>query len=140
MDVRWVVVVAALAAGSVQAQTVRAVGPQGVQAPHQHKPQQPYNSMRTSSTPFNCEQYRRHPHPGMLGFCEGMEVMSLQNEARRQGRPVPSTGVLSLPGLGTPEARELGVACVNGQALRKLQNGWEQVMAAGGGWQRCRGG
>jgi len=69
-----------------------------------------------------------------------MEVMSLQSEARRQGRPVPSAGVLSLPGLGTPEARELGVACVNGQALRKLQNGWEQVMAAGGGWQRCRGG
>ncbi|OLH29787.1 hypothetical protein DXO27_13530, partial [Xanthomonas oryzae pv. oryzae] len=26
---------------------------------------QPYNSMARDTTPFNCEQYRTHPHPGM---------------------------------------------------------------------------
>ncbi|MCM5627526.1 hypothetical protein NEH54_22140, partial [Xanthomonas hortorum pv. pelargonii] len=27
--------------------------------------QQPYNSMARDTTPFNCDQYRTHPHPGM---------------------------------------------------------------------------
>jgi len=31
-----------------------------------------------------------------------------------------------------------GTACIGGQAFRKLPNGWEQIHAAGGGWQRCR--
>ena len=99
----------------------------------------PYNSTGRDTTPMNCEQYRKHPHPGMLGFCEGMENMVVQGEARRQGRPMPSTNVVQLPGLGTPEAKQLGYACVGGAAMKKIPNGWEQVIGADG-WQRCTGG
>ncbi|MEB1609626.1 hypothetical protein VDQ74_06925 [Xanthomonas campestris pv. campestris] len=101
---------------------------------------QPYNSMARDTTPFNCEQYRAHPHPGMVRYCQSIENMTLRNEAHRQGRPAPSDSIIALPGLGTAEARQLGYACVGGQAMKRLHNGWEQVSAAAGGWQRCQGG
>lgn len=96
----------------------------------------PYNSAAKDTTPLNCEKYRTHPHPGMIGFCEGMETTLLQNEARRQGRPTPSRTVVKLPAMGTPAAKDLGYACIGGTAMRRLANGWEQV-ANGAGWQRC---
>lgn len=99
----------------------------------------PHNSMGRDTTPMNCEQYRRHPHPGMLGFCESMENMVVLGEAKRQGRPTPSTRVVQLPGLGSPEAKQLGYACVGGAAMKKIPNGWEQVIGVDG-WQRCTGG
>ncbi len=136
----WLLVAASLAATGVQAQTVRAQGPRAQYKPPPAAPRQPYNSMARDTTPFNCEQYRRHPHPGMVGFCEGLERSTLQQEARRQGRPGPSSSVIALPPMGSAEARELGHACIGGQAMRRLANGWEQVMAREGGWQRCRGG
>ncbi|WOB51308.1 hypothetical protein NYR97_08050 [Xanthomonas hydrangeae] len=102
--------------------------------------QQPYNSMARDTTPFNCDQYRAHPHPGMVRYCQGIENMTLRNEARSQGRPAPSDSIIALPGLGTAEAKQLGYACVGGQAMRRLRNGWERVSAAAGGWQRCQGG
>jgi hypothetical protein len=101
---------------------------------------QPYNAMAKDTTPFNCEQYRHHPHPGMAGYCQSIEAMALQNEAHRQGRPAPSASVIRLPGLGSAEAKQLGLACVGGQVLKRLPNGWAQVSAAAGGWQRCQGG
>ncbi len=99
-----------------------------------------YNSMSKDTTPFNCEQYRRHPHPSMVGFCQSIETMTLQNEAQRAGRPGPSSSVVALPALGSPESAQLGYACIGGQAFRRLSNGWEQVHSPDGGWQRCRGG
>lgn len=88
------------------------------------------------SVPFNCDQYRGHPHPGMIGFCQGMETMTIQNEARAQGRPAPSQTVIKLPAMGTAAAKDLGYACIGGTAMRRLSNGWEQVVS-GAGWQRC---
>lgn len=96
-----------------QAQTVRsAVGVQ----PRKHipPPRQPYNSMARDTTPFNCEQYRSHPHPGMVGFCQGIENMTLRNEARMQGRPAPSDSIIRLTALGSEQAKTLGYACVGG--------------------------
>ncbi|WP_311238115.1 MULTISPECIES: hypothetical protein [unclassified Xanthomonas] len=101
---------------------------------------QPYNSMARDTTPFNCEQHRAHPHPGVVRYCQSIENMMLRNEARNQGRPAPSDSIIALPGLGTAEAKQLGYACVGGQAMKRLRNGWEQVSAAAGGWQRCQGG
>ncbi|PPT36735.1 hypothetical protein XabCFBP2524_10045 [Xanthomonas axonopodis pv. begoniae] len=75
----------------------------------------------------------------MVRYCQGMENMMLRNEAQRHGRPTPSDSIITLPGLGSAEAKQLGCACVGGQAMRRLRNGWEQVSAAAGGWQRCRG-
>jgi len=99
-----------------------------------------YNSMSKGTTPFHCEQWRGHPHPGMVGFCESVEASTLQGEARRAGRPGPSTEVIDLPPLGSSEAKQLGYSCVGGQAMRKLKNGYAQVMSKSGGWLRCRGG
>ncbi|RJS02520.1 hypothetical protein XnspCFBP7698_16455 [Xanthomonas sp. CFBP 7698] len=96
--------------------------------------------MARDTTPFNCEQYRAHLHPGMVHYCQSVENMMLRNEAQRQGRPAPSDSDIALPGLGTAEAKQLGYAYVGGQAMRRLRNGWEQVSAAAGGWQRCLGG
>lgn len=134
------VLAASLAATGAQAQTVRAQGPRVQYKPPPPAPRQPYNSMARDTTPFNCEQYRAHPHPGMVGFCEGLERSVLKEEARRQGRPAASPSVIALPPMGSAEARELGYACIGGQAMRRLANGWEQVMAREGGWQRCSGG
>lgn len=103
-------------------------------------PSAAYNSMSKGTTPFHCEQWRNHPHPGMVGFCESLEASTLQSESRRAGRPGPSTEVVDLPPMGSSEARQLGYSCVGGQAMRKLKNGYEQVMSKSGGWLRCRGG
>lgn len=137
--VRWIVITGMLCSTTVHAQTVRsAVGTQ--QRQYIPPPRQPYNSMARDTTPFNCEQYRHHPHPGMAGYCQSIENMTLQSEARRQGRPAPSSSIIELPPLGSEPAKALGYACVGGQAFKRLSNGWEQVSAAAGGWQRCRGG
>lgn len=103
-------------------------------------PKAAHNSMTNGTTPFKCDQYRNHPHPGMYGFCQSMENTILADEARRAGRPGPSQSVVELPALGTPEAKQLGYACIGGQAFKRSANGWEQVHAREGGWQRCRGG
>jgi hypothetical protein len=103
-------------------------------------PKAAYNSMSKSTTPFNCEQYRwpNHPHPGVKPYCDQVEASTLQGEARRAGRPGPSDEVIKLPALGSDAAARSGRACVGGQAMRKLPNGWEQISSPNGGWQRCR--
>lgn len=95
--------------------------------------------MARDTTPFNCEQYRAHTHPEMVRYCKGIENMTLRNEARRQGRPAPSDSIIALPGLGTAETKQLGYACVGGQAMKRVRNGWEQVSAIADGSQRCQG-
>lgn len=103
-------------------------------------PKASHNSMANDTTPFKCEQYRNHPHPGMYDFCQNMENTLLADEARRAGRPGPSESIVELPALGSPEAKQLGYTCIGGQAFKRLANGWEQVHSSAGGWQRCRGG
>lgn len=102
--------------------------------------QQPFDAMAKDTTPFNCEQYRNHPYPRMQRMCAEIESNTLDYVARTQGKPAPSSSVIELPALGTLEAKQLGYACIGGQAMRRLKNGWEQVMSRAGGWQRCTGG
>lgn len=125
---------------SVNAQTMKAQGPRGSKPVVIPQPAQPFNSAAKDTTPMNCEQYNSHPHPAIKPMCERMERNSLQRESAMQGRPSPSGSVVDLPAMGSAEAKASGYACVGGQAMRKLPNGWEQVMAPAGGWQRCRGG
>lgn len=140
MDVRTLMVGLLLVlACPVAAQQIRAaMGPAARPLPA--APKAAYNSMANGTTPFNCEQYRwpNHPHPSMKAYCERTEARTLQNEARRAGRPGPSSSVIGLPALGSDAARRAGQACVGGQAMRKLPNGWEQMGSPSGGWQRCR--
>jgi hypothetical protein len=103
-------------------------------------PKAAYNSMSKSTTPFNCQElaWPNHPNPGMKAYCERVEARTLSAEAQRAGRPGPSDSVVNLPRLGSDGSKRSGTACIGGQAFRKLPNGWEQINAAGGGWQRCR--
>ncbi|WP_032114280.1 hypothetical protein [Candidatus Paracaedibacter symbiosus] len=138
---KWIILAfLAIASAPAAAQTIKAQGPRGKTVQPTYRPAQPFNSTARDTTPFNCEQYRRHPHPAMVGFCEDMERHTLQHEARMQGRPGASSSVVDLPPLGSPDAKQRGMACIAGQAFRRIDNGWEQIHARDGGWQRCRGG
>ncbi|KAF1727770.1 hypothetical protein CSC76_09255 [Pseudoxanthomonas mexicana] len=75
----------------------------------------------------------------MKPLCEEWERNHIQSEARRAGRPGPSSSIVDLPPLGSPEGRRTGIICIGGQAMRKLSNGWQQLWG-NDGWQRCRGG
>lgn len=141
MDFRTSIFALLLIAAPAGAQQIHsATGPKPRPLPAAPKPA--YNSMAKSTTPFNCAQYGwpNHPHPGMKGYCERLEARTLQDEARRAGRPGPSEEVVHLPALGSEQARQSGLACIGGQAMRKLPNGWAQVSSPQGGWQRCREG
>ena len=102
----------------------------------------PYNSAAKDTTPLNCDrpEVKHHLHPAVRPLCEGWEARLLRDEARRQGRPGPSDSVVPLPALGTSAAKATGLACIGGQGFRKIPNGWEQLYAGAGGWQRCTGG
>ena len=101
----------------------------------------PSPRMATDTTPLNCfENFRQNPNPIFLALCVSHEQNMVQGNARRSGQPVPSSSVVSLPALGSPSAKVNGFACIGGQAFRKIPNGWEQVYAKGGAWQRCTGG
>src|SRR5690606_7028860 len=89
---------------------------------------------------FQLRGISRPPTSGHGRVLRGSGAFVLKAEARMQGRPAPSASVINLPPMGSAEARELGYACIGGQAMRRLENGWEQVLAREGGWQRCRGG
>ena len=123
---------------SSQAQLQSATGPAAKPLPA--APKAAYNSMSKSTTPFNCQElaWPNHPNPGMKAYCERVEARTLSAEAQRAGRPGPSDSVVNLPRLGSDGSKRSGTACIGGQAFRKLPNGWEQIHAAGGGWQRCR--
>ncbi|OEZ02589.1 hypothetical protein BIY45_00300 [Stenotrophomonas sp. BIIR7] len=139
MDVRLTVITLGLLVSSTAvAQIHTATGPSP--KPAQVVPKAAYNSMSNTTTPFNCEQYGwpNHPDPKMKLYCDQLEASTLQGEARRAGRPGPSDDVIRLPALGSEAAAKSGRACVGGQAMRKLPNGWEQVSSPTGGWQRCR--
>lgn len=139
MDVRLALLaVGLLVSSTAAAQIHTATGPSPKPTPV--APKTAYNSTSKTTTPFNCEQYKwpNHPHPSMKTYCDRMEASTLQGEARRAGRPGPSDDVIRLPALGSEAAAKSGRACVSGQAMRKLPNGWEQVSSPTGGWQRCR--
>ncbi|WP_416057514.1 hypothetical protein [Stenotrophomonas maltophilia] len=139
MDIRTGALAALLAfALPATAQIQSATGPK--KAPLPPAPKAAHNSMSKSTTPFNCQElaWPNHPPPGMKAYCEGVEARTLSDEAHRAGRPGPSESVVNLPSLGSAAAKRTGLACVGGQAMRRLSNGWEQVHSPAGGWQRCR--
>lgn len=139
MDIRAGLLFALLAfALPAAAQLHSAAGPKTKPLPAAPKPA--YNSMSKTTTPLNCHElaWPNHPHPGVKTYCEHLEARVLSDEARRAGRPGPSDSVVGLPSLGSDASKRSGLACIGGQAFRKLPNGWEQVSSPAGGWQRCR--
>ncbi len=115
MDVRLALLALCLLVSSTAvAQIHTATGPSPKPIPA--APKAAYNSMSTTTTPFNCEQYRwpNHPDPRVKTYCDQLEASTLQGEARRAGRPGPSDDVIRLPALGSDAAAKSGRACVGG--------------------------
>jgi hypothetical protein len=54
-----------------------------------------------------------------------------------RGRPQASNEVLTLPAHGTSAAKQSGVACMGGLAMRRLPNGWEQIRDSNANYLRC---
>lgn len=92
------------------------------------------------TTPLNCEQHMQgHPVGSWYReFCANVEADTLQEVARIRGQPRPSRLVLDLPDYGTAEAKKYGVACMSGLGMRRLSNGWDQLVDRDGNFQRCR--
>lgn len=121
---------------SVGAQTRVATGGGVQRVPQPSAPA--YNPLSKSTTPFDCRRYQGEQYPpNWRAYCQSIENSYVQGEARRVGRPLPSASVIALPPLGSGEAKALGYACVGGTAMRRLANGWEQLSAPDGNWQRC---
>ena len=94
------------------------------------------------TTPFNCEQVdaraMRTIHPAAFGqLCRNLEANHMRSMAKLTGQPRPSKTVVNLPEYGTQLAIDTGLACMSGQAMRRLANGWEQILDETGNWQRC---
>jgi hypothetical protein len=133
MDIRRVVAVALMAISpAVAGQGIKtASGPQPAPS-YVQKAKQPYNP---GATPLKCDQ---HADPRYRLLCNDIERAHVQGMAKRQGLPVPSADVISLPSMGSAGAKALGAACIGGTAMRRLPNGWEQLRDAQGNWRRCR--
>ena len=78
-----------------------------------------------SQTPKECSQPSLDPW--LAALCKTIT----------RGKPQASDEVVTLPAHGTPEAKRSGYACVGGLAMRRLQNGWEQVRDSRSNFVRC---
>lgn len=93
--------------------------------PRTEIPTKPGYHRSAGQTPKECLQ--PHLDPWLGALCKTIT----------RGRPQPSNEVLALPAHGTAAARESGVACMGGLAMRRLPNGWEQVRDANANYVRC---
>ena len=131
MDIRRVVAVALMAISpAVAGQGIKtASGPQPTPR-YVQKAKQPYNP---GATPLKCDQ---HADPRYRLLCNDIEHAHVQGMAKRQGLPMPSADVISLPSMGSAGAKALGAACIGGTAMRRLPNGWSScgtLRGIGGG-------
>jgi hypothetical protein len=54
-----------------------------------------------------------------------------------RGRPQASNERLGIPAYGSAEAKRTGYSCIDGLAMRRLSNGWEQLRDSAGNFYRC---
>lgn len=133
MDIRSGLLLALLLlSGPAHAQQLRsATGPQPVP---RHTPPIP-KANNLGAEPLKCQ---RHVDPRIRIYCAEIERSLIQGESRRQGIPTPSSEIVLMPAYGSAEAKQLGMACMGGAAMRRLSNGWEQLRSSKGAWLRCR--
>lgn len=119
-----------LLVSATAAAQIRAVEPKP--RPRLAAPKQP---TPLTQTDLRCERYEWRQHKTI---CQALEREMFQNLPHRLGRPIAASEVVYLPERGTPDANAMGLACIGGQAMRRLKNGWEQLRGNNGGWVRCR--
>lgn len=85
------------------------------------------------------EQNRLNPYAYLFREqCERIDASAKQSMARTLGRPQPSKRVLSVPAHGTEDARRLGVACMSGLVVLRIENGWQQALDKDHRYYTCR--
>lgn len=85
------------------------------------------------------EQQPRNPFAFLFrDQCERINAQTRQSTARILGRPQPSRSVLQVPAHGTDEAKRLGVACMGGLVMLRLDNGWAQALDREHRYYTCR--
>ncbi len=85
------------------------------------------------------EQNRHNPFGYLFrDQCERINASSRQSTARILGRPQPSRKVLKVPAHGSDEAKRLGVACMGGLVMLRLENGWQQALDDEHRYYTCR--
>ncbi|MFT4256759.1 MAG: hypothetical protein QM599_07380 [Pseudoxanthomonas sp.] len=112
-------VLALLVAASAQAQSIKA---------YQATPDRQVQPKKAVVVPAQCRDPANDINPYMQAFCRRIT----------KGQPKHSATVLDLPGQGTREAAALGYACIAGLAMKRLPNGWEQVLDKNRQFVRCR--
>lgn len=70
--------------------------------------------------------------------CERINASTKQSTARILGRPQPSRQALTVPAHGSDEAKRLGVACMGGLVMLRIENGWEQALDRDHRYYTCR--
>lgn len=78
-----------------------------------------------ASIPKECSDTRANPWLGAV--CTHIS----------RGRPQASNERLAIPAYGSAEAKRTGFSCIDGLAMRRLQNGWEQLRDGSGNFYRC---
>jgi len=71
-------------------------------------------------------------------YCERSDARLKQGMARTLGRPQPSRKILKVPAHGTAEAKRLGVACMGGLVMLRIENGWQQALDQDHRYYTCR--
>jgi hypothetical protein len=85
------------------------------------------------------EQNRANPYAYLFReHCEQTVARVNQGTARILGRPQPSLKVLDVPAHGTGDARRLGVACIGGLVMLRIENGWKQALDSEHRYYTCR--
>ena len=85
-------------------------------------------------------EYNKHnPYAYLFReHCEQVVAATKQSTARILGRPQPSTKILKVPAHGTDEAKRLGVACMGGLVMLRIENGWKQALDSDHRYYTCR--
>lgn len=101
-------------------------------------PAKPRSAMAHSPKQMDCKAITQSD-PRMLQFCEQIDYdLGVGYSARAFGAPRPSLEVVPLPAHGSVEAKRFGVSCMGQLAMRRLENGWEQLRDKDGNYLRCR--
>ena len=89
--------------------------------------------------PLDCKAMRsNYREPWMQQICEKSNYDFGTLYAKTYGMPRPSKEVVALPAHGTVAAKTHGIACMGQLAMRRLNNGWEQLRDGEGNYLRCR--
>lgn len=89
--------------------------------------QQPYNPITRDTTPFNHEQYRTHPRPNMVRYCQDIKNIALRSE----GAPCYFGFNRYATGSGHRRSQAAGLRICGRQTMKPLLNCYGAIIRHG---------